>query len=127
MESFLALTEEATKRWGEYRKSPSPATQKQVWRISEQAGTLFDLSQVAPALQREISAETFYLLWEVMARVELPALDRIPVAAEPDADGNQDRRSTRWRLPHTKITIADRRGHRASRWCAKRSLALLAG
>jgi MscS family membrane protein len=59
-------------------------------------------------LQREVSAETFYLLWEVMARVELPALDRIPAAAEPEpnANGDQDRRSIRWRLPHTKITIA---------------------
>jgi MscS family membrane protein len=106
MASFLALTDEAAGRWGEYRKSPSPTTQERVWDISKQAGTLFDLSQVAPALQREVSAETFYLLWEVMARVELPALDQISVTAEPNGDGDQDRRSTRWRLPHTKIAIA---------------------
>jgi MscS family membrane protein len=105
MESFLALTDEAAVRWGEYRESPSPNTQKRVWAISEQAGTLFDLSQVAPALQREVSAETFYLLWEVMARVELPPLDQIPDAAEPNRDGNHDRPLTRWHLPHTKITI----------------------
>lgn len=106
MESFLALTEQAARRWAEYRESPSPTTQKQVWRISDQAGTLFDLTQVAPALQREVSAETFYLLWEVMARVELPDLDQIPDAAKPNNDHKQDGRPIRWRVPHTRITIA---------------------
>ena len=71
----------------------------------DKAGRLLDLSRVPPAAQRKIADETFYLLWEVIGRVELPDLAEIP-----DADVGKNvqenlEQLTRWRIPGTEITI----------------------
>ncbi len=87
MESFLALTDEAAQRYLAFRDAPSPATQKALWRISEEATPLLYLSRVAPAARRKVADETFYLLWDVMARLELPDLAEMPGAT---AEGNGD-------------------------------------
>ena len=61
-------------------------------------------SSTAPK-KRKVADETFYLLWEVTGRVELPDLAEIP-----DADVGKDvqeilEQLTRWRIPGTEITI----------------------
>ncbi len=105
VQSFLTLTEEAAGIYNAYRDTPNPETQDAFWLIVDKAGRLLDLSRVPPAAQRKIADETFYLLWEVIGRVELPDLTEIP-----DADVGKDvqenlEQLTRWRIPGTEITI----------------------
>ena len=104
--SFLALTEEAGRRYDAFRDTPSPATQEALWQISEKAMRLLDLSQVPPATSRKVADETFYLLWDVMARLALPDLAEIPdaVAVEEDEDASDE--PLVWRIPDTEIAIA---------------------
>jgi MscS family membrane protein len=104
--SFLALTEEAARRYTEYRDSPSPETQDTLWQLTYRTERLFDLSQVAPAARHKVVDKTFYLLWEVIARVELPDLAEIPGGSTGDADGEGAALPSRWRVPGTGITIA---------------------
>ena len=104
LRSFLALTEEAAQRLREYPESPSPVTLYRIEQIGDQAGVLFDLSQVAPALQREVTVDTFYSLWEVLARVKLPDLEKVP-GETSGGGGDQAQQPKRWRVPRTEITI----------------------
>jgi len=106
MESFFALTEEAARRYYEFRDSPSPATQDALWQISDKATGLFDLSQVPPAARRKVADETFYLIWEIIGRVELPDLADIPDAS-PGKKGDEPAKVlSSWQIPRTEITIA---------------------
>lgn len=105
MQSFITLTKEAADRYAEFRESPSPATQNALWHISDKAERLFDLSQVAPANHRKIADETFYLLWEVMARLELPNLEDIPDTPMETSGEEEIEQVRRWRIPGTEITI----------------------
>jgi len=72
MESFLALTDEAARRFVEYRDVPSPSTQRALLRSLEKGWRLLDLSQVPPASHAGVADDTFILLWDVVARLELP-------------------------------------------------------
>lgn len=105
MESFLRLTEETSRRSLEYRDSPGPATQGRLFRIGDRAAGLFDLRQVGPALHREVAADTFTLLWEVMARTGFPDLEQIPGGDGRVAGDEQEPLPTRWRVPRTEISI----------------------
>jgi MscS family membrane protein len=106
MKSFLALTEEGARRYTEYRDSPSPATENALLRFMQTARRLLDLSQVPPAARREVGGETFVLLWEVIARLELPELAAIPDAPAGREGDETAEQPTRWRIPGTEITIA---------------------
>ena len=61
-----------------------------------------DLSEVAPSARIEVGYEAATLLYETLARIELPPFEEIPDAAafvdtvEP----------VKWTIPHTPITIA---------------------
>jgi MscS family membrane protein len=103
--SFLALTEVAAQRYSGYRVSPSPETQDTMWQLTYTTERLFDLSQVAPAARPKVGDRTFYLLWEVIARVELPALAEIPSASDGRVGGDESPLPARWRVPGTGITI----------------------
>ena len=105
IESFYTLTDLTSAFYFDFRDSPSPATQAALWQTSEQAGRLFDLSKVPPAVQRKVADESFYLLWEVIARLEMPDLDSIPDAkADAMSDGETDKK-IRWFIPGTEISI----------------------
>ena len=104
--SFLALTEEAGRRYDAFRDAPSPATQEALWQISEKAMRLLDLSQVPPATSRKVADETFYLLWDVMARLSLPDLAEIPDATAVERDEERVEEPMAWRIPDTEIAIA---------------------
>lgn len=105
-ESFLTLTEEAASRYHAFRNAPSPATQEALWQVSQKAARLFDLSKVGPSARPKVADQTFYLLWDVIARLELPDLVEIPaVSVDEDNDG-QAEQPMRWRIPDTEITIA---------------------
>ncbi len=102
MESFIVLTDEASRRYSEYRNSPNLTTQKALEQAMAKGKRLLDLSQVPPATRLEVAADSFVLLWEVIARLELPALEEIPDAAAND----EGEPVTRWRIPHTEIIVA---------------------
>ena len=106
MASFLVVTEEATRRYAEYRDAPSPATQEALWRSVAEVLRLLDLSQVPPAARKGVGVESALLLWEVIARLELPDFKDIPDASAYEEADEKARKPARWRIPGTDITIA---------------------
>ena len=105
MKSFVVATEAFGRRYTEYRASPSSANQDMLWRSGTKALRLLDLSKIPPAGRWEFGFETFLLLWEVMARVELPEIDEIPDESAYQEGGIKEREPARWRIPGTEITI----------------------
>ncbi len=106
LESFLSVMEETGRRYHEYRDSPSPTTMDAVYQMRDKFSRFFDLSQVPPAARGEFSVETFMLLWEVIARLELPDLEEIPDTSLDKAGVEAGEQPQFWRIPHTEITIA---------------------
>ena len=105
IESFYTLTNLTSELYVDFRDSPSPATQAALWRTSEKSGRLFDLSKVAPAVQRKVADETFYLLWEIIARLEMPDLENIPDAKAYAMSDGETNKKIRWFIPGTEISI----------------------
>ncbi|MGB5611933.1 MAG: hypothetical protein WBM67_04675, partial [Sedimenticolaceae bacterium] len=105
MQSFLALTKETAERYGAYRDSPSRASQQALEQIDNKVERLFDLSMVAPASRRQVASESFYLLWDVIARQQLPKPADIPDVSAEQTAPDAPEPLTRWRIPHTEISI----------------------
>ena len=105
-ESFLALTDESSRRYNAFRENPGPATERAVRQLSDKIVRLFDLTDVAPAARMKTAAETYYLLWDVTARLELPELTEIPDEAAVSRAAETRSPIKRWRIPDTDITIA---------------------
>ena len=106
MESFLTNAEEVVRRYLEYRDSPSPITQAALRQILGKGWRLLDLSQVPPAAQREVGAEAWNLIQEVIYRIELPDLAEIPDVSALKKTEEEGKPLTRWRISGTEITIA---------------------
>ena len=105
MQSFLNLTAETADLYQDFRNSPNQSTQDALLRTTANAMKLFDLSQVAPANRHQVAGETFYLLWEVLARKSLPELADVPALPAYQAADDKPSVLTRWRIPNTQITI----------------------
>ncbi len=103
--SFLAITDDVMSRYIEYRKAPSPASQKALQQSVAKGYRLLDLSAVPPATRDETARDRFVLLWEVLARVQLPDPAAIPATFAATAGGAKAAQATRWRIPGTEITI----------------------
>jgi MscS family membrane protein len=56
---------------------------------------------VPKRLRKEVEPEAVVLLAEILARIELP-----PYEAIPDLQAVESKEVSRWRIPHTEITIA---------------------
>jgi MscS family membrane protein len=102
LKSFLRLRDELEQTLRSYRlnnKSRELAEQMEV--ISDQLVALLDLSSVARASRREIGIDTTAYLLDILGRVELPDLDRVPgeEAFEDDVS------LAKWRIPGTPIRI----------------------
>ena len=73
--------------------------------ITSRAGRILrtlDLSEVAPSARIEVGHQAATLLYETLARIELPPMEEIPGAsAFEDTEG-----PAKWTIPHTAITIA---------------------
>jgi MscS family membrane protein len=104
--SFLAITDDVARRYAEYRNAPSPASERALQRSIEKGQRLLDLREVAPSARYEVKTRAFVLLWEVMARLELPDLNQIPDADADTAGSESSNKLAIWRIPHTEITIA---------------------
>jgi MscS family membrane protein len=106
MGSFLTLTNEANQRLVEYRDAPSPASQKALQQAVFNVSRLLDLSQVPPAARRELGMDTTVLLWDIMARLDLPHPEEIPDASAVMEPDDKAKGSAEWQVPGTEITIA---------------------
>ncbi|MFC1581118.1 mechanosensitive ion channel family protein [Thermodesulfobacteriota bacterium] len=69
--------------------------------LRTQAMRCIDLSQVPQRLREDVGPEAVVLLAEILGRIDLP-----PYRAIPDADALESKEVSRWRIPHTEITIA---------------------
>ena len=73
--------------------------------IAARAGRVLrtmDLSEVAPSARIEVGYEAATLLYETLARIEMPPVEEIP-----DASAFEDIKGfAKWTIPHTDITIA---------------------
>jgi len=87
---------------GEYWESPSYKLLSQVTVPAVRALKTFDLSQTSPTTRIEVGYDTATYLFEVLARIPLPADEDIPDAS---AFATVDS-PARWTIPHTEITIA---------------------
>ncbi|MGD8644022.1 MAG: mechanosensitive ion channel [Chromatiales bacterium] len=106
LESFLVVTDEAARRFTEYRDAPSPTTQEALIKSLVRGWRLLDLSQVPTASRQQVADDTFVLLWDVIARLQLPELEAIPDATAFMDDDDKVKRPAEWRIPDTEITIA---------------------
>jgi MscS family membrane protein len=105
MATFLNVTDEVASRYLAYVSSPSRDTFKAAWSLRPKYTGLFDLSNVPPASRAKVGAETFTLIWDVLARVELPPLEEIPDAVAVATGEAKDGPALRWRIPGTEIAI----------------------
>jgi MscS family membrane protein len=110
VQSFFAVSDEAGRRYLEYRDTPMGAmglrqtAQQKLFEAVNRAIRLLDLSEVAPVARWELGTDAYILLKEVLFRIELPPEEAIPdAAAYADID---DKKPARWTIPHTEITIA---------------------
>ncbi len=106
LESFLSLTDETARRYEAFREKPNLSTERRLMQLMDKVERLFDLSGVAPATRKRVAARTYYLLWDVVAKVELPDPSDIPGAAAVVPTARTGTPVTRWRIPGTDITIA---------------------
>ena len=106
LESFLVVTDEAARRFAEYRDAPSPTTQAALLKSLVRGWRLLDLSQVPPASRQQVADDSFVLLWDVIARLQLPEPGAIPDETAFIEDDDKVTQPAEWRIPDTEITIA---------------------
>jgi MscS family membrane protein len=101
LKSFLRLRDELEQTLRSYRFNKSRELAEQMEVILDQLLVLLDLSSVARASRREIGIDTTAYLLDILGRVELPDLDRVPgeEAFEDDVS------PAKWRIPGTPIRI----------------------
>jgi MscS family membrane protein len=99
--------------YGSYRADPSlfpPESARdaeaRAAALLERAVRTLNLSEVSRALTPKVGLERALLLKEVLDRVPLPPFDEIPGAPQAGEGGEAPSEVTRWRIPHTEITIA---------------------
>ena len=101
LETFFHLRDELEETLQAYwlNKSHELAERKEL--IYDQFLALIDLSSVAQASRREIGIDTTAYLLDILGRIELPDLDRVP----GDEALENDDSSANWRIPGTPIRI----------------------
>jgi MscS family membrane protein len=110
LESFV---ETVDTMYDDLLHSPPSAEQRSRFRrrLAIVASCL-DLSKVAPSLVDSTRRQAAVSLKEVLDRIELPAADEIP-----DADAVAAENLSRWRIPHSEITLVRlTEGPRAGEW-----------
>ena len=102
LQSFVDTIPEFEHAFIAYRDAPSRERALEMMRVRARAVRTLDLSAIPPTALRERGGRAAVLLWEVLARIELPPLEEVPGA---DAFG-PDRPRAHWTIPGTEITIA---------------------
>lgn len=101
LQSWLSFTREAESLFQRYMEDRTHALFN---RRSANARLILehlDLSQTPAALRTETGLKASYALADILARVELPAMDSVP-----DWDPFDESTPGKWRIPGTPITIA---------------------
>ena len=101
LKTFLRLREGLEQNLRSYRLNNSRKLAGLIGLIFDQFVVLFDLSSVAPTSRREIGIDTTGYLLDILGRVELPELDRVPGEETFEDDGSV----AKWRIPGTPIRI----------------------
>ena len=102
LQSFVDTIPEFEHAFIAYRDAPSRERALEMMRVRARAVRTLDLSAIPPTALRERGGQAAVLLWEVLARIELPPLEEVPGA---DAFV-PDRPRAHWTIPGTEITIA---------------------
>jgi len=101
LKTFLRLRDELEQNLRSYRLNKSRELAEQIEVIYDQLVALLDLSSVARASRREIGIDTTAYLLDILGRVELPDLGKVP-----GEDAFEDDMSpAKWRIPSTPIRI----------------------
>ncbi len=85
---------------GLFKSNAVVAQEAQAAALLRQAAGSLDVSQVRPAILEAVRLEAVLLLKEVLDRIDLP-----PMEAMPDEEAVKAKGLTRWRIPHTSISI----------------------
>jgi MscS family membrane protein len=103
LNSFLVEIESAWRVFrDQYWDTPSYEIYLDIINGAGRVMRTLDLSEVAPSARIEVGYEAFTLLYETLARIELPPMEEIPDAsAFENAEG-----PAKWTIPHTAIIIA---------------------
>ena len=91
--SFLDVLPEFEEAVTAYRAAPTRDRALRILRIRDRASGVMDLSALPPATLRQRGGQALYLLWEVLARLELPPLETVPDATAFTPDSRRDYRS----------------------------------
>jgi MscS family membrane protein len=74
---------------------------RQLEQLDIRSQRTLDMSEIAPEARIKVGPDVQVHLYEVLSRVELPPMDKVPGPEE--IEGNPD--LDRWTLPHTEIRI----------------------
>ena len=86
----------------DYWDAPSDETYRNIVSRAGRVLRTLDLSEVAPSARIEVGHQAATLLYETLARIDLPPMEEIPDAsAFEHTEG-----PAKWTIPHTAITIA---------------------
>src|SRR5262249_54168974 len=102
---FLATIDEALSLTRDELLNSGTSDTRMRTRVTElyaKAARTFDVSQVPPEAQGEVSRDAALHLYEVLARIALPPEPEIP-GAESFAES---KKNAKWTIPDTEITLA---------------------
>lgn len=105
IESFLTLTDMIGRRYNAYKENPNPETQKALMEASTKTLALLDLREIPDAARREKGIEAFLLIWEAVARLDLPELKDIPDRLLKTEGNEKSEPLKRWRIPGSEIIL----------------------
>ncbi|MFC1762686.1 mechanosensitive ion channel family protein [Planctomycetota bacterium] len=86
-----------------YRDNPGADTLAELDRFDRLTEYYFDLREVPEALQHQMCVDKSILLWEVLARIQLPVESAIPDVAAMEKTSEEG--SFRYAIPHTEIYV----------------------
>lgn len=101
--SFLRLAEELENDMQSFPEDGRLGVSELVKPTGSQFLQLFDLSSVPRVLQREVGIETLGYLLDIVGRLDLPPIEKIPGADAFEGDASP----AKWRIPGSPIWIAE--------------------
>ena len=109
LNTFMELGDTAYQHLFEiYQGTPSRAAVHQQIAIGKKMNSVLDMSKIPKALSWDIGLDGMLYLYEVLARLELPAAKDIPDAAayaEMKNDKQANNKPVTWVIPHSEITL----------------------
>lgn len=98
--TYISFVANIDRAYRTYKQSTGDTKWSDIDHYLHRAVRCLDLSQVAPALVREVGLESSFALKEVFDRIEVPPKQKIPGTKEVEVEG-----LTSWRFPHSEIII----------------------